>query len=254
MRLFVVLAFAAATASAQSCFDQDPYWNEYELDTEMSGATFFDHWDFSTTDYNVGAADYLDRNASIAAGVVEATDDYAILRVGARGNYLKRQSARLVSKKDWTYFLAAAHFTHVPMGCGVWPAWWTHCHTEGVIWPNGGELDILEHAGDLPGKVSFHTGAANDCTLSESVTNACPGVANFIDKNQCPIAGSCDMVSAVWGECYTDYSAAETHLPMELGCAPMKDGAGYAPPRASNSVVCTPHDPAADTPRALPLP
>ena len=49
------------------------------------------------------------------------------------------------------------------MGCGVWPAWWTHCHTEGVIWPNGGELDILEHAGDLPGKVSFHTGAANDC-------------------------------------------------------------------------------------------
>ena len=74
---------------------------------------------------------------------------------------------------------------------------------------------------------------ANDCTLSESVTNACPGVANFIDKNQCPIAGSCDMVSAVWGECYTDYSAAETHLPMELGCAPMKDGAGYAPPRAS---------------------
>ena len=130
----------------------------------------------------------------------EATDDYAILRVGARGNYLKRQSARLVSKKDWTYFLAAAHFTHVPMGCGVWPAWWTHCHTEGVIWPNGGELDILEHAGDLPGKVSFHTGAANDCTLSESVTNACPGVANFIDKNQCPIAGSCDMVSAVWGE------------------------------------------------------
>ena len=128
MRLYIVLAFAAATASAQSCFDQDPYWNEYELDTEMSGATFFDHWDFSTTDFNVGAADYLDRNASIAAGVVEATDDYAILRVGARGNYLKRQSARLVSKKDWTYFLAAAHFTHVPMGCGVWPAWWTHCH------------------------------------------------------------------------------------------------------------------------------
>ena len=83
MRLYIVLAFAAATASAQSCFDQDPYWNEYELDTEMSGATFFDHWDFSTTDYNVGAADYLDRNASIAAGVVEATDDYAILRVGA---------------------------------------------------------------------------------------------------------------------------------------------------------------------------
>ena len=102
--------------------------------------------------------------------------------------------------------------------------------------------------------MSFHTGAANDCTLSESVTNACPGVANFIDKNQCPIAGSCDMVSAVWGECYTDYSAAETHLPMELGCAPMKDGAGYAPPRASNPVACTPHDPAADTPRAVPLP
>ena len=59
MRLVVALAFAAATASAQSCFDQDPYWNNYQLDTEMSGATFFDHWDFSTTDYNVGAADYL---------------------------------------------------------------------------------------------------------------------------------------------------------------------------------------------------
>ena len=85
----------------------------------------------------------------MAAGVVEATDDYAILRVGAR----QLPEAAVGAARLEEVFPAAAHFTHVPMGCGVWLAWWTHCHTEGVIWPNGGELDILEHAGDLPGKV-----------------------------------------------------------------------------------------------------
>ena len=117
MRL-LILAFAAATASAQSCFDQDPYWNEYELDTEMSGATF-DHWDFSTTDYNAGAG--LPR-------------PHVDCRRRGRGDRRLRDPARRRTRQlpeaavgaarlEEGLDVPAAHFTHVPMGCGVWPAW-----------------------------------------------------------------------------------------------------------------------------------
>ena len=71
---------------------------------------------------------------------------------------------------------------HVPVGCGIWPAWWTHSHE--VLWPNGGELDILEWANSIPGKSSFHVGLENDCTLHHSVVNTCPALGPFIDLNQ----------------------------------------------------------------------
>lgn len=118
----------------QSCLDQLD-WNEYELVADFSGTSFFDGWTFTTTDANFGAAHYLSREEAWANGLVEAHDGYAILRTGSRSyaNGYKRKSVRLETTEAWDNFLVAMHLTHVPVGCGIWPAWWTHSHEPGVV-------------------------------------------------------------------------------------------------------------------------
>lgn len=70
-------------------------------------------------------------------------------------------SARLVSKGkgDWTYgrFEVSAK---LPSGRGTWPAiWMLPSHKEYGGWPDGGEIDIMEHVGFDPDVVhaSVHT-------------------------------------------------------------------------------------------------
>jgi hypothetical protein len=251
----------------------------YHLNTSISGTAFFDHWHFSEVDYNWGAAWYASHEEAVAEGIIEAHDEYSIVRVGearykeTSGNWddeanayvpgtagWKRRSARLQTKSAWNYFLVAMHMTHVPVGCGVWPAFWTHSHdVSRGPWPNAGELDMLEYANNLGGKASFHTGTANACTLTEEAVNVCAAKNIwFADLNQgtpnmcandCTTAndgvcddggpnneGTCDwgsdcadcgarsIESSTFGQCYTDYAANQASLPMELGCAPNKHG------------------------------
>jgi beta-glucanase (GH16 family) len=58
-------------------------------------------------------------------------------------------SARLVSKGkgDWTYGRFEVR-AKLPSGRGTWPAiWMLPSHREYGGWPNGGEVDIMEHVG-----------------------------------------------------------------------------------------------------------
>ena len=80
-------------------------------------------------------------------------------------------SARLVSKSkgDWTYgrFEVKAK---LPSGRGTWPAiWMLPTAKDYGGWPNGGEIDIMEHVGFDPGVVhaSIHTKAYNHTIHTE---------------------------------------------------------------------------------------
>eukprot|EP00931_Biecheleriopsis_adriatica_P007357 TRINITY_DN108649_c0_g1_i1.p1 TRINITY_DN108649_c0_g1~~TRINITY_DN108649_c0_g1_i1.p1 ORF type:complete len:392 (-),score=70.39 TRINITY_DN108649_c0_g1_i1:35-1210(-) len=166
-----------------------------------SGLNFFDQFWFEQEDFNHGATHYLNRLDALRLGVAQPSHDHAVLRAGPRSQWnLKRTSAKIYSKPSWHYFLAAVRFTHVPYGCGVWPAFWTTTPTEIATWPNGGELDILEYANDLPSQTSFHTGERNPCHLSaEEVAPAgCPAMPDLNNMNY---------------NCNTSY-------PSTLGCAP----------------------------------
>jgi len=162
------------------------------------GMSFFDNWNFEWEDVNHGAAEYLLYPEAKSAGVVEEYDNHAILRAGkASPKYQwKRQSAKITTKKTWKYFLMAMKFTHVPYGCGVWPALFTLA--PGAAWPAGGEVDILEYVNDGPSQSSFHTG--EQCTLNQKATNVYGYEKDYnrMDYN-----------------CYT-------HYPKLLGCAPNK--------------------------------
>mmetsp|Transcript_25979 Transcript_25979/g.69046 ORF Transcript_25979/g.69046 Transcript_25979/m.69046 type:complete len:537 (+) Transcript_25979:96-1706(+) len=171
---------------------------KYRLDWLSSGRAFFDDWDYLEWDSNNGAAQYLGRDQANSEGVTAAYDTHAILRVGARGLPGKRKTAKVRSRRSWKYFLAAIRFTHVPFGCGLWPAFWTHAG--GIQWPEGGELDILEYVNDIASQTSLHTGVRNACNLD----------GGKINKPGCPVMPDLNGMNY---DCTTDY-------PKKLGCAP----------------------------------
>lgn len=58
-------------------------------------------------------------------------------------------------------FISSLSFSHVPLGCAVWPAFWTLTNQPDA-WPVGGEIDIAENANDeYPGALtSLHTNSS----------------------------------------------------------------------------------------------
>lgn len=78
-------------------------------------------------------------------------------------------SARLLSRTPtggWTHGLFEARIK-LPCARGAWPAFWML--PDSGQWPNGGEIDILEHVGHRPGVVfgTIHTGAFNHVKHTE---------------------------------------------------------------------------------------
>lgn len=73
-------------------------------------------------------------------------------------------SARLFTqgKAAWTYGFYEIR-AKLPCGRGSWPAIWLLPEDPDIKWPNGGEIDIMEHVGFEPGVVhnSVHTKAFN---------------------------------------------------------------------------------------------
>lgn len=67
-------------------------------------------------------------------------------------------SARLITKgkAEWTYGMIEVR-AKLPCGKGSWPAIWMLGAT--ANWPDGGEIDIMEHVGQTPGDVfgTIHT-------------------------------------------------------------------------------------------------
>ena len=105
-------------------------------------------------------AAHRERNAVVRQGT---------LRITARRESLKDQpdwggqpytSARLITrgKADWTYGYFEIR-ARMPCGKGTWPALWLV--GSGGRWPEDGELDIMEHVGSNPTRVSsaLHTQA-----------------------------------------------------------------------------------------------
>lgn len=146
----------------------------YSLAWEASGSTFFDQWLFLTEDETHGAVDYLNKEDAFRQGVIKTHGNHVNIGVGAKTKPLKRASVMLHSKQAWrpdTGFIVAMKYNHVPYGAGVWPAFWL-MNTD-VLWPHGGELDIMEYANDEVSKVTFHTG--QNCQLNGRKLGQCFG-------------------------------------------------------------------------------
>ena len=86
-----------------------------------------------------------------------------------------RQSVRIVSKALYTHGLFVLDLSHMPVGCGTWPAFWT----VGENWPNNGEIDIVEGVNNQNyNSMALHTSAGcstnwNSCQTGTTQTGNC---------------------------------------------------------------------------------
>ena len=92
-------------------------------------------------------------------------------------------STRLITqgKGEWTYGFFEIR-AKLPCGKGTWPAIWML--NRDVVWPAGGELDIMEHIGREPGRVfsTVHTAAGHGGSGSGAATrvsDACTAFHNY---------------------------------------------------------------------------
>ena len=122
----------------------------YRLDEAWVGGSdrsFFDpdSWNFwhDTADPTGGPTQYVDHDTATANGLIEEGDGWAVIRAGrpvrpdssdlvpssfqgVEGPQM-RQSVRMTSKRSWRRFLLSVRYTHLPYGCGLWPAVWFWC-------------------------------------------------------------------------------------------------------------------------------
>lgn len=188
----------------------------YVLDEAWVGGsgTFFssDSWTYmhDEVDPTGGPTQYVDFDTARRAGLIEEGDGWAVMRAGkpvdcnsddcsmsnvpgawqnTEGPHL-RQSVRITSRKSWRHFLLSVQYTHLPHGCGLWPALWFWCADveppagggapRCPPWPAGGEFDLLEYSNYFSSKTSLHLGEDARCLLDRDAVHAC---GNFIDKN-----------------------------------------------------------------------
>jgi beta-glucanase (GH16 family) len=92
-------------------------------------------------------------NAEVTGGVLVIRARRESLREAADWGGQRYTSARLITrdKAQWTYGFFEIR-ARMPCGKGTWPAIWTL--GSGGKWPDDGELDILEHMGHTPARVS----------------------------------------------------------------------------------------------------
>lgn len=103
-------------------------------------------------------------NARVENGrlIIEARHDPDQIRKFRDWGRQKYSSARIVTKGKaaWTYGFYEIR-AKLPCARGMWPAIWML--PESGRWPDGGEIDILEHVGSRPNFVhaNLHTGLFN---------------------------------------------------------------------------------------------
>lgn len=93
----------------------------------------------SDADPTQGQVDYIGKSEAESAGLIKIEDGKAIMRVDTSdiGDGENRKSVRLHSATSYeTDSLIVTDISHMPVGCAVWPAWWSN----GPNWPDGGEM------------------------------------------------------------------------------------------------------------------
>lgn len=84
--------------------------------------------------------------------IVTADVSEGTLKIRAIKDGNRVYSARVNTKEGWTYGYFEARLK-LPKGKGTWPAFWM-MPTVWSGWPEGGEIDIMEHVGCVPTEVS----------------------------------------------------------------------------------------------------
>ncbi|KAI1853269.1 hypothetical protein JX266_001975 [Neoarthrinium moseri] len=129
----------------------------YTLGHHLVGQGLLDAFNFfHDSDPSRGFVNYLDE-ASAHAQKLVSIDTASRVRLGVDStNFYNltdvgRASVRLTTKEAFNHGLFIADFNRMPAStCGTWPAFWALNNADnGIHWPVGGELDIIEGQNDV---------------------------------------------------------------------------------------------------------
>ncbi|KIH86601.1 hypothetical protein SPBR_08567 [Sporothrix brasiliensis 5110] len=176
-RVALASTLLAATAQAASYSLVDNYNNT----NFFSGFEFFD-----APDPTHGFVEYVDAQTASKSGLAGYVNNMVYL--GADHNTANpasgRPSTRITSNKGYEKGLFIADIQHMPVGCGVWPAFWTL----GPNWPGGGEIDIIEGVNSQStDAITLHT--APGCTMSSSGSSSGTKFSNGASTVDCGANG-----------------------------------------------------------------
>ncbi|KAI7681621.1 hypothetical protein KC353_g21840, partial [Hortaea werneckii] len=133
-------------------------WAQYTLqDDYFANGDFFSKFEFFTgEDPTHGFVAYQDKSSSEQSKLISASSNEAQMKVDTENQTPNgRPSVRITSNNKYNSGLIIMDASHMPTGCGTWPAFWM----VGPDWPAGGEIDIIE---------GVHEQSANDMTLHTS--------------------------------------------------------------------------------------
>ncbi|KAI0777300.1 concanavalin A-like lectin/glucanase domain-containing protein [Trametes elegans] len=165
----------------------------YNLSQDWSGQNFFNGWDFygswdNLTLSNVWWVDEPTAARDNLAYINQAGN--AILRVDNattlpdNGPDTRRNTVRITSQEFYDVgSLWVFDATHVPYGCTVWPAFWT----KGPVWPDDGEIDILEAVNLMTtNQMAIHTNPG--CSTSNAIQQSGQiGAADCASNSGCTV-------------------------------------------------------------------
>ncbi|KAF7345767.1 Glycoside hydrolase family 16 protein [Mycena venus] len=139
----------------------------YQCNERIVGRDFYDAFNFEAIpDPTHGRVNYVNKTQAIIHNLTFASEHTFVLRADHKAvinntGTMGRNSARIRTNKAYTTHVAVFDIVHMPQGCGTWPAVW---ETDEAIWPNGGEVDILEGVNDQgTDQVTLHT--VTGCTM-----------------------------------------------------------------------------------------
>ena len=174
----------------------------YKLAEDLSYHNFFSAFDFfSGPDPTGGFVQYQNYTSAIEKNLAGYLSDTQSVFIGVDHTSKDpngRASVRLESKKGWNKGLLIADIRHMPAStCGSWPAYWllgSDAEMNGnIIWPDAGEIDILEGVNDYDqNAVTLHTSAGcivdnTTSPASGSESTALP-FTGFLKTDDCDVA------------------------------------------------------------------
>ncbi|OAF99073.1 uncharacterized protein CC84DRAFT_1048496, partial [Paraphaeosphaeria sporulosa] len=117
-----------------------------------------------------GFVQYVTKEVAGSTPLIGNSSDLIYIGVDDANAYtpggVGRPSVRLQSKLTFTEGLFVIDLTHIPVGCGTWPALWTTGLND---WPADGEIDIIENVNDArANNAAIH--ATGDCLVDAATS------------------------------------------------------------------------------------